>query len=364
MDAENSEPLSEREQTDESLRVEREKADHALEEQLSAIDETADAVVNLARERADEVVAAARAKIDAESSALGPAGRVGRKAIENERTLEDHVLKEERADADETLRNERAEKVSLLATERQETDKDLSSERAGADDALATRDEFLGVVSHDLRTMLNAILGFAALIEAGVATGNHEEAVAGHARRIQRSGARMNRLIGDLVDVASIEAGKLTVTRDVADPVQVVTEATDTFHPQALKAGISLVTEIVPPLSHASFDAARILQVLSNLLSNALKFTQADGKVVVRLEQKADSLQFAVADTGAGIPGDLLEAVFTRFHQVTPNDRRGLGLGLYISKCIVQGHGGQIWAESRVGEGSTVVFTLPVPGAP
>jgi signal transduction histidine kinase len=364
MDPENSEPLSEREQTDESLRVEREKADHALEEQLSAIDETADAVVNLARERADEVVAAARAKIDAESSALGPAGRIGRKAIEKERTLEDHVLKEERADADETLRNERAEKVSLLATERQETDKDLSSERAGADDALATRDEFLGVVSHDLRTMLNAILGFAALIEAGVATGNHEEAVAGHARRIQRSGARMNRLIGDLVDVASIEAGKLTVTREVADPVQVVTEATDTFHAQALKAGISLVTEIVPPLSHASFDAARILQVLSNLLSNALKFTQADGKVVVRLEQKADSLQFAVADTGAGIPADLLEAVFTRFHQVTPNDRRGLGLGLYISKCIVQGHGGQIWAESRVGKGSTFVFTLPVLGAP
>jgi signal transduction histidine kinase len=363
MDPENGEPLSEREQTDESLRVEREKADHALEEQLTAIDETADAVVSLARERADEVVAAARAKSDGESSALGPAARVSRKSIEKERTLEDHVLEEERADADETLRDERAEKVHLLAVERQETDKDLSSERAGADDALATRDEFLGVVSHDLRTMLNAIVGFAALIEAAVAKENHEDAVAGHARRIQRSGARMNRLIGDLVDVASIEAGKLTVTRDVADPVQVVSEAADTFQAQAVKAGISIVTDIVPPLSHASFDAARILQVLSNLLSNALKFTRAEGKVVVRLEQKTGDLQFTVTDTGTGIPADLLEAVFTRFHQVTPNDRRGLGLGLYISKCIVQGHGGQIWAESRVGEGSTFVFTLPVLGA-
>ena len=364
MDSENSDPLSEREQTDESLRVERQKADHALEEQLSAIDETADAVVSLARERADEVVAAARAKSDGQSATLGPAARVSRNAIEKERTLEDHVLKEERADADDTLREERAEKVGLLVTERQETDEDLSSERAGADDALATRDEFLGLVSHDLRTMLNAIVGFAALIEAGVAKENHADAVAGHARRIQRSGARMNRLIGDLVDVASIEAGKLTVTRDVADPVQVVTEATDTFHAQAVKAGISLVTDIVPPLPSASFDAARILQVLSNLLSNALKFTRADGKVVVRLEQKSDSLQFAVTDTGAGIPADLLEAVFTRFHQVTPNDRRGLGLGLYISKCIIQGHGGQIWAESRVGEGSTFVFTLPASGVP
>ena len=364
MDAENSEPLSERDQTDESLRVEREKSDRAIEEKLTAIDETADAVVSLARERADDVVAAARAKADGEAHIAGPAGRVGRTVIEKERILEDHALADERADADETLREERAEKVDLLATEREETDKDLSSERARADDALATRDEFLGVVSHDLRTMLNAIVGFAALIEAGMAQGNHEEAVISHARRIQRSGARMNRLIGDLVDVASIEAGKLTVTRDVADPVQVIAEATDTFQAQALKARISLVTDIVPPLSPASFDAARILQVLSNLLSNALKFTRADGKVVVRLEQKADSLQFAVTDTGAGIPADLLEAVFTRFHQVTPNDRRGLGLGLYISKCIVQGHGGQIWAESRVGEGSTFVFTLPVLGAP
>lgn len=364
MDSQKNEPLSEREQTDESLRVEREKTDRAIEEKLTAIDETADAVVNLARDRADEVVAAARAKTDGEAPVGGPAARVGRKATERERILEDHVLADERADADETLREERAEKVSLLATERGETDKDLSSERARADDALATRDEFLGVVSHDLRTLLNAIVGFAALIEAGIANGNQEEAVTSHARRIQRSGARMNRLIGDLVDVASIEAGKLTVTRHVADPVQVVTEAIDTFHAQAQKAGIGIHTEIVPPLSHARFDSARILQVLCNLLSNALKFTRADGKVVVRLEQKADSLQFTVTDNGAGIPADLLDAVFTRFHQVTPNDRRGLGLGLYISKCIVEGHGGQIWAESRVGEGSAFMFTLPVLGAP
>lgn len=357
-------PVSEREQTDESLRLEREKSDRAIEEQLIAIDETADAVVSLARERADEVVAAARAKNDQESPIGGLAVRSTRRAIEKERILEDHVLEEERAEADETLREERAEKVSLLAIERKETDKDLLTERERADDALATRDEFLGVVSHDLRTMLNAILGFAALIEAGVSKEHHEEQVRVHARRIQRSGARMNRLIGDLVDVASIEAGKLTVTREVADPVQVVTEAIETFHAQAVKIQISLLADIVPPLSHARFDAARILQVLINLLSNAVKFTPAGGKVIVRLEQRQDNLCFAVSDTGAGIPADLLEAVFKRFHQVTPDDRRGLGLGLYISKCIVQGHGGQIWAESRVGEGSTFFFTLPVLGAP
>jgi signal transduction histidine kinase len=364
MDDENSEPLSEREQTDESLRAEREKADHALEEKLTAIDEIADAVVSLARDRADEVVATARAKSDERSSIGGTRAQGTRSAIEKERILEDHVLEEERADADKTLRNERAEKVDLLTTERKETDEDLHSERERADNALATRDEFLGIVSHDLRNMLSAIVGFAALIESVVSKDDQEEAIRVYARRIQRSGARMNRLIGDLVDVASIEAGKLTVAREAADPVQVVAEAVDTFQAQAVKAGVSVTSDIAASLPSSTFDAARILQVLSNLLSNALKFTPAGGTISIRVEAVTNGLQFVVTDTGAGIPADLLEAVFTRFRQVTPNDRRGLGLGLYISKCIVQGHGGRIWAESQVGEGSAFFFTLPTPAVP
>jgi signal transduction histidine kinase len=117
---------------------------------------------------------------------------------------------------------------------------------------------------------------------------------------------------------------------------------------------------IVPPASPASFDPARMLQVLTNLLSNAIKFTPPGGRVVVRLERIADDLRFAVSDTGVGIPKDNLETVFERFRQVKANDRRGVGLGLYISKCIVQGHGGKIWAESKLGGGSTFCFTLPI----
>ena len=100
--------------------------------------------------------------------------------------------------------------------------------------------------------------------------------------------------------------------------------------------------------------------MLINLLGNAMKFTPADGKVVVRVERIEDEIRFAVSDTGVGIPPDSLETVFERFRQVTANDRRGVGLGLYIAKCIVQGHGGRIWAESTTGEGSTFCFTLPV----
>ena len=356
MPPEDQQPRLEREQTDESLRVEREKADQTLEDGGSAIDETADAVISRARSRADEVLAAARAKTDRASAPGTPIPMI----LKSERVREDQVLQDERAYADELLREERAEHLALLSRERQETDKDLSHERELSDDALATRDEFLGIVSHDLRNLLNAIVGSAALIEKGALQPNLVEQVVTHARRIQRAGARMNRLIGDLVDVASIEAGVLAVTREVGDPATVVNEAVDTFQVQAAAAGVSLVAEIVPPLSLAAFDAARILQVLTNLLSNAIKFTPAHGSIIVRVERVGDEIRFAVSDTGVGIATDKLEAVFVRFLQVAENDRRGIGLGLYISKAIVQGHGGRIWAESQIGQGSTFRFTLPI----
>jgi signal transduction histidine kinase len=356
---EDQQPRLERDQTDESLRVEREKADQTPEDGGSTIDETADAVISRARSRADDVLAATRAKSDRLSSVSAPGTPIP-KILRSERVREDQVIQEERASADEILREERAEHLALLSRERDETDKDLSHERELSDDALATRDEFLGIVSHDLRNMLNAMVGSAALIEKSALQKDLVEQVVTHARRIQRSGARMNRLIGDLVDIASIEAGMLAVTREVGDPTSVVTEAVDTFQVQAAAAGVSLAAEIVPPASLAAFDSARILQVLTNLLSNAIKFTPAHGRIVVHVERVGDEIRFAVSDTGVGIATDKLEAVFVRFLQVTENDRRGVGLGLYISKAIVQGHGGRIWVDSKSGDGSTFCFTLPI----
>ena len=353
MSPEDQQRRLEREQTDESLRVEREKADQTLED--IAIDETADAVISRARSRADHLLAAARAKTDRASP-----GAPIPNLLKTERAREDQVLQEERDTADDVLREERAEHLALLSRERQETDKDLSHERELSDDALATRDEFLAIVSHDLRNLLNGIVGSAALIEKGAIQTELVDQVATHARRIQRAGARMNRLVGDLVDVASIEAGALAVTREVGDPTTVVTEAVDAFQVQAATAGLSLTAEIEPRLPLAAFDAARILQVLINLLSNAIKFTPAHGRIVLHVERVGDEIRFAVSDTGVGIAADKLEAVFVRFLQVAANDRRGVGLGLYISKAIVHGHGGRIWAESQIGQGSTFCFTLPI----
>jgi signal transduction histidine kinase len=354
-------PSPEREQTDESLALERRKADDVLADKLSAIEEAADAVIEKARARADEVLAAGRAKVDRQSGR--PGAMAPPQALQKERSLEDSVLQKERAVADEVLRAERVEGAELLATARDETDKDLSHERLRSDNAVSTRDEFLGIVSHDLRNLLGAVTGFAGLIaKAESGEMEHDSAqVLAHARRIQRSGARMNRLIGDLVDVASIEAGALAVTLQVGDPRQVVIEAVDTFQAQASGSGVSLVAEIAPaPTTIAELDHARILQVLANLVGNAIKFTPPGGHVVVHFEQNPQELRFAVRDTGRGISTADLEFVFERFWKLEKSDGRGVGLGLYISKCIVQGHGGHIWAESRPGEGSTFSFTLPV----
>jgi len=352
-------PRSEREQTDESLRLERDRADRALDDEISVADETADAVISRARARADALLAASRTKTDQFSIGERPTD-----ALKTSRATEDSILHRERVTADRVLRRERSEHVTLLSEERQATNHDLWRERARSDKALATRDDFMGIVSHDLLNLLNAMVGISSLIEKEVVQDDHVERVVAHARRVQRSGARMRRLVGDLVDVASIEAGTLAVTRAVGDPADVVAEAVETFQAEASRSAISLTAEIMPAVPTISFDAARILQVLCNFLSNALKFTPAQGSIVVRLEHVDDHVVCCVSDTGEGIPNDKLEAVFDRFVQLTKNDRRGVGLGLFISKCIVQGHGGRIWVENRMDRGSSFCFALPVGATP
>lgn len=352
-------PRSEREQTDESLRLERDRADRALDVELSEADAAADAVISRARARADALLASSRTRTDHTAAGGQPSH-----ALKTSRAVEDHILEHERVTADDVLHRERARHVTLLSRERQETDQDLSHERARSDVALAVRDDFLGMVSHDLLNLLNVIIGISSLIEKEMAHENHTERVVALARRVQRSGGRMRRLVGDLVDVASIEAGMLAVTLAVGDPADVVTEAMDTFQAEASRSGIALTAEIVPGVPPVAFDAARILQVLCNLLSNALKFTPAGGSVVVRLDHVDDHVVCGVSDTGTGIPDDKLEAVFDRFVQLSKEDQRGVGLGLFIAKCIVQSHDGRIWVENRTGPGSTFYFSLPAHAHP
>ena len=120
----------------------------------------------------------------------------------------------------------------------------------------------------------------------------------------------------------------------------------------------------IPQTGIVQIDDVLIEQVLANLLSNAIKFTGDKGSISVHVESVGVEVRFSVADTGAGVEPDNLESIFERFWQVTRGDRRGLGLGLFISRCIVEAHGGRIWAESALGRGSTFYFTLPGAAAP
>ena len=352
---EGNRPSPERDQTDDSLRTERRNADEALQAPLAEVHGDADEVLHRARENADEVLAAARERADERAPNLAP------ERIAEARVREDATLRAERASADDSLQREREETVlallRLLPLEREKTDRFLLTERIRSDVEIAHRDDFLGIVSHDLRNLLSGIvLSTTLLADRAPASADGAE-TRESAARIQRYAARMNRLIGDLVDVASIDAGKLSVARSHGDISVTIDEAVDMFRGLAEGKGISLESAASKPLP-ASFDHDRVVQVLANLITNAIKFTGAGGRIVVANEPTDQQVRISVRDTGIGIASDKLESVFERFWQVGKNDQRGVGLGLYISRCIVEAHGGEIWAESTLGAGSTFWFTL------
>jgi signal transduction histidine kinase len=352
-------PQQERVDTDESLQKERTKTDEELRLRRADIEEDADEVVAEARERATEVLRMARQRMDLELAAHGT-GSAGRREIRTERAHEDRALAEERATADERLHVEREERQralsSLLSLEREATDERLQIERMRADRTVASRDDFLGMVSHDLRTLLGGIALSAAILAQQAKT--EGVSTLGHVERIQRFAARMNRLIGDLLDVVSLEAGSLAIAPRPHDAVQLVRELMETFQPAFAAKRLTLSSDIAAGTLLAEFDHERIVQVLANLLSNALKFT-AQGHVALSVAPRSQEVCFSVTDTGIGIPPEDFEAVFERFRQVKVHDRRGLGLGLYIAKCIVEAHGGRIWAEANDGGGTAIRFTLP-----
>ena len=348
----------ERGQTDDSLRSERKRADSALTAKYEAAEDNADAVLRHARENADAVLQAARHRADDRDSHPTPP------AIVEQRLVEDQALSDERGIADDALRKERLEIArafeSLLPLERETTDRHLRTERVRSDDALSNRDDFLGMVTHDLRDLLGGIVLSAEVLAKMAEPAGEGAPALLQTRRIQRYAARMNRLIGDLLDVTAIDAGKLSVTPASGHFEKLVAEALETFGAVASAKGIALKSGTFDGSLPAQFDHDRLLQVLANLITNAIKFTPSGGTVTLDFAVAGKQLQFSIRDTGVGIPNGMLEAVFERFRQVSGDAQRGLGLGLYISRCIIEAHGGRIWAEGGSGVGAAITFTLPL----
>jgi len=365
---------SERQATNQSLSDERLKTDEELAKRRIDIDGSADAIVVRARSRADQILQEARARaderlngspVDGSPVSGSPVDGSPREsgAINGERSRDDEAMRQERTTADDALARERGARrralAALLALEREETDDRLVLERARADQSIASRDDFMGMVSHDLRNMLGGMaMSAVSLLSITCSDREVSNAITTNAQRIQRYAARMNRLVADLLDVVSIEAGQLSLVSQQQNAAELVRDTLDAFSGPSAAKGISMRTEVRAGSLLARYDQERILQVLANLVGNAIKFTPAGGRVDIIVEPVGDDVRFGVIDTGPGIAeqGGL---IFERFGRVAKWERSGLGLGLYIAKCIVDAHGGKIWVESQPDQGSSFYFTLP-----
>jgi len=226
-----------------------------------------------------------------------------------------------------------------------------------AQQAVAAREQVLAIVSHDLRNPLNAITLAAQLLQMNELSADDREQV----DTIELSAKRMSRLIADLLDITRLEGGKrLPIEPERVEAETIVSEAYELFKAQAAAQQITLRYEVVQSTPPVHADRHRVMQVLSNLIGNALKFVPADGVIFCRAEPAMRDVLFTVADDGPGIRREDIGRIFSPYWQSERAERMGAGLGLPIVKGIVESHGGRIWVESEEGRGTRFYFTLPV----
>ena len=234
--------------------------------------------------------------------------------------------------------------------------------RGEAERASQLKEEFLATLSHELRSPLNAIVGWTHVLRQSPPGADTRQAI----ETIERNAVAQAKLIDDLLDVSRIVAGKVGLSLAPARPAGIVTAAADALRPVAEAKGVRLAVDVAAPVDLSiSCDAARLQQVVTNLLGNGIKFTPAGGRVDAILEVEDDTVRLTVIDTGEGIPADFLPVVFERFRQADGSISRrhgGLGLGLSIARHIVEMHGGTIAAQSE-GPGHGAAFTVTLPMA-
>jgi signal transduction histidine kinase len=347
-----------------------EKSDETLRNSDLASEHRADFDRDAERVEADKAKLQSRSDSDA-SRDLGRAD-MGRSGAEREaerderlrveRQTSDQAIKGERLRADAATQKERshyqasAKSSAELLSQEQESHQETKA-------TLTTREEFLAIVSHDLRNPLNHIsMAAQNLLEAPEETKD----VKGLASSINRSAGEMLRLIQDLLDIERIAVGKLTLHYEEHDVSKIIKEAVEEFKADAASKEITLSAKPKDVCGYVVCDRNRVMQVLSNLIGNALKFTSAKGRICVscaRTGPEGKEVQVSVSDTGEGIAPEKIKTIFERFSQINRQDRRGIGLGLYIARMMVEEHPGRIWVESKLGEGSTFHFTLPLRSA-
>ncbi|MFL6248250.1 MAG: ATP-binding protein [Thermoanaerobaculia bacterium] len=224
--------------------------------------------------------------------------------------------------------------------------------------AVRAREEVLAIVSHDLRNPLSAVILGSSLLQMSESLSDEDRE---QLETIEVSAKRMSRLIADLLDVTRLEGGKrLPIEPETVHPAELLQEAQELFRAQATVASVTIEYQADDELPQVHADRHRLMQVLSNLIGNSLKFTPPGGRIAVSAMLRDDEVLFAIADTGPGIPHENLSDIFSPYWQAKRTERLGAGLGLPIAKGIVEAHGGRIWVESEQGNGTQFYFTLPL----
>jgi signal transduction histidine kinase len=229
--------------------------------------------------------------------------------------------------------------------------------------AVRVREDVLAVVSHDLKSPLQAVTLAAHTAARAVERCSAECTLRRPLETIQRAARSANLLVQDLLDMASIRAGRLAIRIATEDPGALVADAVQAHEALARQNGISLASERAS-LAPVHCDRDRVQQVFSNVIGNAVRACGSGDRIDLSADADERFAMFTVTDSGSGIAEDALPHVFEAYWSSSKQRKHGTGLGLFISKGIVEAHGGRMWIESRVGEGTTVRFTLPLAGAP
>ncbi|KQV48142.1 hypothetical protein ASC95_19490 [Pelomonas sp. Root1217] len=247
-----------------------------------------------------------------------------------------------------------------VEAQRDQTLRNAEAARVAAEQASRAKDEFVATVSHELRTPLSAILSWSQVLQRRVPD---PETLKHAIDAIARNAGMQARLVEDLLDVSRIESGQLRLELQPTDPTVIVRAAVDAIMPAATAKGIAVTTEVDPDAGVLMADAARLQQMVLNLLNNAVKFTPRDGHIDVAVRREADTVEIAVADDGQGMEPAFIEQAFERFKQQDSSMTRrhgGLGLGLSIVRELTHLHGGKVKARSAgPGKGSTFTLCLP-----